>query len=315
MGDDAVERLRAAQTPTAGEHEEAGASAPPAPSRGPAAPVGLRGQVKRTIRKAIAWYVDEKAQDAADAAADRAADRVLVELGARLDEHERRLESGEAGEVRALTINLELLKGELRGLQRVLDDLGEAIAPAAGIDGAKDRMGELRDRVHALERRTRVAADAANAGIANAELGGGGRGTTEVVGHSPPVPPTTSATPAPSAAAFDYLGFERRFRGDPAAVVSSASDRYLDLLSKHAPVLDVGCGRGELVELLGAHGVEASGVDLDADMVADAQARGVNVVLGDAIEHLRSVPAGSLGAIVSLHVIEHLELGALVEFL
>jgi SAM-dependent methyltransferase len=80
-------------------------------------------------------------------------------------------------------------------------------------------------------------------------------------------------------------------------------------------VLDVGCGRGELVELLGAHGVEASGVDLDADMVADAQARGVNVVLGDAIEHLRSVPAGSLGAIVSLHVIEHLELGALLELL
>lgn len=316
MGDDAVDRLRAAQAPAATAAEESGAaSPPPAPSRQPAAPAGLRGQVKRTIRKAIAWYVDEKAQDAADAAADRAADRVLVELGARLDEHERRLEAGEAGEVRALTINLELLKGELRGLQRVLDDLGEAIAPAAGIDGAKDRMGELRDRVHALERRTRVAADAANAGLANAGVSEGGRGTTEVVGHSPPVPPTTSATPAPSAAAFDYLGFERRFRGEPAAVVASASERYLSLLSSRAPVLDVGCGRGELVELLASAGVEASGVDLDADMAADAAARGVNVVHGDAIAHLRSLPERSLGAVVSLHVIEHLELGLLLELL
>src|SRR5437879_5695240 len=175
MGDDAVDRLRAAQAPAAAGEESGAASPPPVPrGRQQTAPAGLRGQVKRTIRKAIAWYGDEKAQEAADAAADRAADRVLVELGARLDEHERRLESGEAGEVRALTINLELLKGELRGLQRVLDDLGEAIAPAAGIDGAVGRMGELRDRVHSLERRTR--------------------------GSSLGAPtPTTSATPPPSA--------------------------------------------------------------------------------------------------------------------
>src|SRR2546423_15048555 len=94
MGDDAVDRLRAAQAPAAAAEESGAASPPPVPSgRQPAAPAGLRGQVKRTIRKAIAWYVDEKAQDAADAAADRAADRVLVELGARLDEHERRLAS------------------------------------------------------------------------------------------------------------------------------------------------------------------------------------------------------------------------------
>jgi 2-polyprenyl-3-methyl-5-hydroxy-6-metoxy-1,4-benzoquinol methylase len=292
MGDDAVDRLRSAQ-PSVGE-SEAGAPSlpPPPPAREPAVPTGLRGQVKRTIRKAIAWYVDEKAQDTADAAADRAADRVLIELGARLDEHERRLESGDAGEVRALTINLELLKGELRGLQRVLDDLGDAIAPAAGIDGARDRMGELRDRVHALERRTR----GATAGLANAEVGPGGA--------------SPSAAPA-----FDYLGFERRFRGDPALVVAEESDRYLDLLRRHAPVLDVGCGRGELVELLAAEGVQASGVDLDAEMAADAAARGVNVVHGDAIEHLRALPPESLGSVVSLHVIEHLELGSLLELL
>src|SRR5207237_385965 len=60
-------------------------------------------------------------------------------------------------DVHALAINLELLKGELRALQHTLDELGLAIAPAAGLDGASVRMAELRERVHALERRGRAA--------------------------------------------------------------------------------------------------------------------------------------------------------------
>ena len=302
LGDDAVERLRGSPPAVEGEAIVPAPPSPPPSPPPPDLPTGLRGRVKRVIRKAIAWYVDDKAQDTADAAAERAASRVVSELGARLDDHERRLEAGEAAEVRALTINLELLKGELRGWQRVLDDLGEAIAPAAGLPGAGDRMAELRDRVRSLERR------------ANAAVDGGAGGTTKVGGQSPPVPPPTLATPGP-AARFDYVGFERRFRGDPAAVVAAASERYLDLLRRHSPVLDVGCGRGDLVEALASAGVEASGVDLDADMVGDAVARGLDVRLGDAIEYLRSVPEASLGAIVSLHVIEHLELGALLELL
>ena len=71
-------------------------------------------------------------------------------------------------------------------------------------------------------------------------------------------------------------------------------------------MLDVGCGRGELLELLRDAGVEASGVDADAGMAARAQERGLDVTVGDGVEHLRGLPDGSLGAVTAMQVIEHL---------
>jgi SAM-dependent methyltransferase len=280
MSDDAVARLRAEVV--AGAEPEA----VPEPETPTVVSSGLRARVKAVIRKAIGWYVDQTARDAAD--------RVRDELAPKIAEQQRRLDAGSEQELRALTINLELLKGELRGLQLVLDELGEAIAPAAGIAGATARMGELRDKVHAIDRRLRAATQS----------------------RSQAQPASSLPEPAPGAAAgFDYVGFERRFRGDPQAVVAMEAERYLPLLRDHDPVLDVGCGRGELVEALLAAGVDASGVDLDEAMAADAAARGLPVRHGDAIGALRALPEASLGAIVSLHVIEHLELASLLELL
>src|SRR5207248_2679588 len=65
---------------------------------------------------------------------------------------------------------------------------------------------------------------------------------------------------------------------------------------------------------LGAAGVEARGVDSDAGMAAQAQARGLDVVVGDGIEHLAGLEDASLGAITAIHVIEHLPADALVRF-
>jgi SAM-dependent methyltransferase len=116
-------------------------------------------------------------------------------------------------------------------------------------------------------------------------------------------------------ALFDYVGFERRFRGDPEQVLQTLSDRYAELLSANAPVLDLGCGRAELIELLTQRGVDARGVDSDPGMVAEAQARGLAVVEGDALGYLRALPEHSLGSIIATHVVEHLELDVLVELL
>ena len=81
---------------------------------------------------------------------------------------------------------------------------------------------------------------------------------------------------------------------------------YLPLLRDHQPVLDVGSGRGELLELLAENGIAASGVDSDAGMVERCAALGVDVALGDANEHLAGLVDGSLGTIFSAQVIEHL---------
>jgi SAM-dependent methyltransferase len=204
------------------------------------------------------------------------------------------------GRVDAIGTNLELMKAELRGAERTLDELGRAIAPGAGLGAVASRMAELRERVEALDRRVRQ------------------------LGSAPPAPPTSTspadgelpaATTAPRGSRFDYVGFERRFRGDQGTVLATLHDRYLPHLTGHEPVLDVGCGRGELLRTLAAEGIDGSGVDLDAGMVAEAVAAGVDAHHGDAIEFLRSQPEGTYGAITAIHVVEHLELDTLIELL
>jgi SAM-dependent methyltransferase len=98
-------------------------------------------------------------------------------------------------------------------------------------------------------------------------------------------------------------------------IAAALAERYLDLLAANPPVVDVGCGRAELVGLLAARGVEAIGVDTDPSMVAEARARGLDVRLVDGGSFLRGRPPGSLGAIIATHVVEHLELADLVELL
>jgi glycosyltransferase involved in cell wall biosynthesis len=111
-----------------------------------------------------------------------------------------------------------------------------------------------------------------------------------------------------------YFDFEATFRG-PEGRVRNIQRAYLPLLAGHAPVLDVGFGRGELLDLLREAGVEARGVDADAGMVDHVRAKGHDVVLGNANDYLRDLEAETLGAIVALEVVEHLPYETLMEFL
>ena len=126
-------------------------------------------------------------------------------------------------------------------------------------------------------------------------------------------PPTVATQPA-AAALPDYFAFESRMRGST-ELVRERQRPYVEALRDHAPVLDVGCGRGELVALLRDAGVEARGVDADAAMVAYARGEGLDVEQADLLAHLESEPDGSLGAVFAGQVVEHLPPAALVRFL
>lgn len=195
----------------------------------------------------------------------------------------------------ALATTFELLKAEVQALRALLDRLGEGLAPGSGLEAAPARVAELRDRLGALERRVRD------------------------LGAPAPAPdvtaPAARAGPAAATARFDYLGFERRFRGAPEEVAATLLERYAELCAGHQPVLDVGCGRGELVGALAAAGVAVTGVELDPAMAAEARAAGRPVAAGDALAHLRALPARSLGTVIAVHVVEHLPLERLVELL
>lgn len=111
-----------------------------------------------------------------------------------------------------------------------------------------------------------------------------------------------------------YRGFEDLFRGTE-EMIRERQRVYLDLVDGSAPVLDAGCGRGEFLDLLAERGIEFEAVDIDPGMVARCREKGHDATQGDMIEFLQRRPEGSLGAIFSAQVIEHLDYRQLQRFL
>ena len=110
-------------------------------------------------------------------------------------------------------------------------------------------------------------------------------------------------------------GASRTSSGEAVCAFRGLLERYVPLLDGHAPVVDVGAGRGELLELLRDHDIEAWGVDSDQGMVEGAVETGLNITMADGIEHLEALEPGSLGAVTAIHVVEHLPLAELERFL
>ena len=101
-----------------------------------------------------------------------------------------------------------------------------------------------------------------------------------------------------------YAAFEDRYR--PEAQVRERQAIYRDALAGRRRVVDLGCGRGELLELLRELGVSAYGIDVDADFVAQARAKGLEIVQQEAVTHLEALEPGAVDTIVASHLIEHL---------
>jgi hypothetical protein len=105
---------------------------------------------------------------------------------------------------------------------------------------------------------------------------------------------------------FPSIEFDAVSRGDEGSIREEYSGLADSLVGVPGPVIDVGAGRGEFLELLRERGVPAWGVELEADLVAYATKRDLDVRLQDGIEALAECDAGSLGGVVLLHVVEHL---------
>jgi SAM-dependent methyltransferase len=106
--------------------------------------------------------------------------------------------------------------------------------------------------------------------------------------------------------AFKYLGFEDQFRGSPDDIRQRLTE-YVPLFDGLSDVLDVGCGRGEFLELLRAHGTSARGLDVNHEMVEETRRRGLDVVESDALAYLSNLPDAALGGVFAAQVVEHLQ--------
>ncbi len=118
-----------------------------------------------------------------------------------------------------------------------------------------------------------------------------------------------------------YADFADRFRGSAEQITTKLRGYLSDvqepslaipMCSPGIRVLDIGCGRGEWLTLLKSVGVSAAGVDSHAAFVEAGRARGLDMVLGDGIEHLATLPANSLDLVTAFHVIEHLDVETLL---
>jgi len=81
---------------------------------------------------------------------------------------------------------------------------------------------------------------------------------------------------------------------------------YIAVLGKHPPVLDLGCGRGDLLAVMHEHGIEATGVDPNPVLVAAAHQSGLDAVAQDLFVHLAARPEASVAAVTAVGLLEHL---------
>ena len=94
------------------------------------------------------------------------------------------------------------------------------------------------------------------------------------------------------------------FRGSETEI-GCRMENVLPLIEGHAPVLDLGCGRGELLLLLREAGIEARGIESDAALVQGAVRRGLEVEHADVLDALEACEGGSVGAVTAFHLFEH----------
>jgi SAM-dependent methyltransferase len=245
---------------------------------------GVRGAfvypLKRVLRKLMSWYVGPFAaeQRAFNAALLRLAD----ELSARNDD----LQAALTRETDArLSAEAELQAALEAGLE---EEAAVRTSATAQLDAAlaerQRLLAEIEERLLRVERRRQVA-----------------------------VAPTVAAQPR-AGAIPDYFAFESRMRGDTAEIRARQREYVADFRGS-APVLDLGCGRGEFLALLGEAGIEARGIDADADMVAYARGEGLDVEQADATAALEALEDGSLGGVFAAQLLEHLPPSTLVRLL
>lgn len=122
--------------------------------------------------------------------------------------------------------------------------------------------------------------------------------------------------PVPVIDEFLYVALEDAFRGDSVTIEMRQSE-YLPYVEQcvnaEFPLLDIGFGRGEWLELLASRKISARGIDNNAVSVAEARSKGLNVQCVDIADYLISVPDQSIGAVTMFQVAEHLSFEVLID--
>lgn len=115
-----------------------------------------------------------------------------------------------------------------------------------------------------------------------------------------------------------YTNFEDRFRGEENQITERLTEYLPDFQNNSIdfnkyPVLDIGSGRGEFLEVLKQNKIQGKGLDINIDMVNRSIKKGLDAVQGDATSYLNSSKPHSFGAITGFHIVEHIPFDELLQ--
>jgi 2-polyprenyl-3-methyl-5-hydroxy-6-metoxy-1,4-benzoquinol methylase len=221
-----------------------------------------------------------------------------AEFNAAVADHLNRAADAHDKYVEAATRLRETVQAELQAIARFESLLVQYLQTVAAYVDTKDRsLGgtEIRDRVALAEQRVQAIK----------------RELDRTAGATAPPQATAAGAFARPVDSVTYVGFENRFRGD----ITPRIEEYLPILERANDVVDIGCGRGELLGALKARGIRARGVDANPAMVELCRSQQLDVEQGDALSFLERQPDASLGAVAAIQVVEHLDPAYLVRFL
>ena len=104
---------------------------------------------------------------------------------------------------------------------------------------------------------------------------------------------------------FNYFDFENNFRGSRDHVKEKLK-YYMQYLDGRKNLIDLGCGRGELLELMRDNNIPAVGIDISQEFVDWCGFNGLEAILDDAVDHIASLEDNTVGAITGIQLVEHL---------
>jgi O-antigen chain-terminating methyltransferase len=110
---------------------------------------------------------------------------------------------------------------------------------------------------------------------------------------------------------IDYFVFENHFRGSRKCI-RKAMEQYIPYFAGRTQIIDLGCGRGEFLELLKQNQIEATGVDIYREFVDYCQMKGLSALTDDAVAYVSNLPDDSVGGLFASQLAEHLETDRLV---
>jgi O-antigen chain-terminating methyltransferase len=287
---------------------------------------------KRFVARILDWHVREQVEfnrktiACVDAAIESFNDfnRALVELGNRLGERDQlRDELRESKDIRAhwaewrVEWEQRLAHNEMRFLRSVAD-LQTGFQHRADLMDANYRdqvRGQHRDFEGALERfsaeiQKRLWSDLERIRLEYERLIFSELKTIRQRAQITAQAPASTLADAgqartPTPLGFDYGGFAERFRGTE-EYVKAGQQLYLPYFQGCRNVLDIGCGRGEFLEMMRSAGIPAKGIDLSEESIAICRHKGLDAEVADLFRYLEDLPEASLDGVFCSQVVEHL---------